>query len=163
MVNNLGVDAIFLPGLTPRQASASLYLFRIIVNASAIAVYRLHGIGPSLSRYCRNEPVRPPRAPLLSSRRLLRVCTTARDSPSAGRIHQFEVVSGAEARTSGLPEADLATDYIRVHLPRPVPADGGVRLMIERPGEEAAQVELSPSRREGCHRPARKASEPPVT
>lgn len=31
----------------------------------------------------------------------------------------FEVVSGAEARRSGLPEADLATDYIRVHLPAP--------------------------------------------
>ncbi|HEX3529912.1 MAG TPA: hypothetical protein VH988_22860 [Thermoanaerobaculia bacterium] len=46
---------------------------------------------------------------------------------------KFEVVSGAEARTSGLPEADLATDYIRVHLPRPVPAEGGgVRLMIEK-------------------------------
>jgi hypothetical protein len=51
---------------------------------------------------------------------------------ASSRPLQFEVVSGAEARTSGLPEADLATDYIRVHLPRPVPADGGVRLMIEK-------------------------------
>jgi hypothetical protein len=44
----------------------------------------------------------------------------------------FEVVSGTEARASGLPEADPATDYIRVHLPRPVPAEGGVRLLIEK-------------------------------
>ena len=44
----------------------------------------------------------------------------------------FEVVSGEEARKSGLPEADLATDYIRVHLPRPVPPEGGVRLLIEK-------------------------------
>ena len=51
---------------------------------------------------------------------------------ASSRPLQFEVVSGAEARTSGLPEADLATDYIRVHLPRPVPADGGVRLLIEK-------------------------------
>ncbi len=51
---------------------------------------------------------------------------------ASSRPLQFEVVSGAEARTSGLPEADLATDYIRVHLPQPVPADGGVRLMIEK-------------------------------
>lgn len=45
---------------------------------------------------------------------------------------QFEQVSGAEARRSGLPEADLDTDYIRIHLPRPVPQDGGVRLLIEK-------------------------------
>src|SRR5215207_316841 len=31
----------------------------------------------------------------------------------------FEVVSGTEARASGLPEADLTMDYIRIHLPRP--------------------------------------------
>jgi hypothetical protein len=45
---------------------------------------------------------------------------------------KFEQVSGEEARRSGLPEADLATDYIRIHLPRPVPAGGGVRLLIEK-------------------------------
>jgi hypothetical protein len=50
-----------------------------------------------------------------------------------GETLHFEVVSGAEARTSGLPGADLATDYIRIHLPRPVPLDGGqVRLLIEK-------------------------------
>jgi len=45
---------------------------------------------------------------------------------------RFEQVSGEEARRSGLPEADLDTDYIRIHLPRPVPRDGGVRLLIEK-------------------------------
>jgi hypothetical protein len=45
---------------------------------------------------------------------------------------QFEQVSGEEARRSGLPEADLNMDYIRIHLPRPVPPDGGVRLLIEK-------------------------------
>jgi hypothetical protein len=49
----------------------------------------------------------------------------------------FEVVSGEEARKSGLPEADLATDYIRVHLPRPVPAEGGIRLLIEKTYKDA--------------------------
>ena len=44
----------------------------------------------------------------------------------------FEQVSGEEARRSGLPEADLDTDYIRIHLPRPVPQDGGARLLIEK-------------------------------
>jgi hypothetical protein len=44
----------------------------------------------------------------------------------------FEVVNGAEARASGLPEADLEMSYIRIHLPRPVPAEGGIRLLIEK-------------------------------
>jgi hypothetical protein len=47
------------------------------------------------------------------------------------------VVSGAEARKSGLPEADLDTDYIRVHLAHPVPAEGGARLLIEKTYKDA--------------------------
>jgi hypothetical protein len=49
----------------------------------------------------------------------------------------FELVSGEEARASGLPEADLAMSYIRVQLPHPVPAEGGVRLLIEKTYEDA--------------------------
>ncbi len=50
-----------------------------------------------------------------------------------GEALRFEVVSGEEARRSGLPRADLDTDYIRIHLPRPVPPGGGqVRLLIEK-------------------------------
>ena len=56
----------------------------------------------------------------------------------------FEVVTGEEARASGLPEADPATSYIRVHLPRPVPAEGGVRLLIEKTYKDAQSY-----RREG--------------
>jgi len=52
--------------------------------------------------------------------------------PATAQPLVFEVVSGEEARKSGLPEADLATDYIRVHLPRPVPPEGGIRLLIEK-------------------------------
>lgn len=44
----------------------------------------------------------------------------------------FEVVSGEEARARGLPDADLAMSYIRIQLPRPVPEDGGVRLLIKK-------------------------------
>jgi len=56
---------------------------------------------------------------------------------ATSQLLQFEVVSGEEARKSGLPEADLATDYIRVHLPHPVPPDGGVRLLIEKTYKDA--------------------------
>jgi len=52
--------------------------------------------------------------------------------PATSQPLPFEVVTGAEARASGLPEADLDMSYIRVHLPRPVPAEGGVRLLIEK-------------------------------
>ncbi|HTI36749.1 MAG TPA: hypothetical protein VL484_04250 [Vicinamibacterales bacterium] len=44
---------------------------------------------------------------------------------------KFEQVSGAEAKSSGLGDADPATDYIRIHLARPVPTGGGqARLRI---------------------------------
>jgi hypothetical protein len=51
---------------------------------------------------------------------------------STSQVLTFEEVSGEEARRSGLPDADLDTSYIRIHLPRPVPPDGGVRLLIEK-------------------------------
>lgn len=44
----------------------------------------------------------------------------------------FTVVSGEEARATGLPDADPEMSYIRIQLPRPVPRDGGVRLLIEK-------------------------------
>lgn len=49
-----------------------------------------------------------------------------------GLALRFEVVSGAEARRGGHPEADLDTSYIRISLPRPVPKDGEVRLLIDK-------------------------------
>ena len=50
-----------------------------------------------------------------------------------GEALRFEQVSGEEARRTGLPDAELDTDYIRIHLPRAVPPQGGqVRLLIEK-------------------------------
>src|SRR3954453_15199414 len=45
---------------------------------------------------------------------------------------KFEQVSGAQAKESGLSDADPESDYIRVQLARPVPADDGqarIRIM----------------------------------
>lgn len=51
----------------------------------------------------------------------------------SGQELRFEVVSSEEARRTGLADAEAGTDYIRIHLPRPVPPDGGqVRLLIEK-------------------------------
>ncbi len=49
-----------------------------------------------------------------------------------GRPLPFGIVSGAEARAGGHPEADLDTPYIRIVLPRPVPRDGEVRLLVDK-------------------------------
>jgi hypothetical protein len=48
----------------------------------------------------------------------------------------FEEVSGAEARQSGLADAELDVRYLRIHLPRLVPPEGGVRLLIEKTYED---------------------------
>jgi hypothetical protein len=49
-----------------------------------------------------------------------------------GERLRFEVVSGKVAREWGLPRADTTGEYIMVHLPRPVPTDGEVRLLIDK-------------------------------
>src|SRR4051812_32563550 len=44
---------------------------------------------------------------------------------------KFEQVTGAQAKAHGLGDAELDSEYIEVHLARPVPADGGqARLRI---------------------------------
>lgn len=51
---------------------------------------------------------------------------------------KFEQVTGAQARAHGLDGADLETDYIEVHLARPVPPDGGqARLRIVKTYKDA--------------------------
>lgn len=48
-----------------------------------------------------------------------------------GEPLQFEIVSGEEARKDPLmADADAGTNYIKVHLARPVPKDGQGRLII---------------------------------
>lgn len=51
---------------------------------------------------------------------------------ATGQPLPFEEVTGEEARTSGLPDADLSMSYIRIRLPRPVPQEGGIRLLIDK-------------------------------
>jgi len=48
----------------------------------------------------------------------------------SGEALAFDVVSGTEAKRGGHPTADVDTNYIRIRLPRPVPAEGEVRLRI---------------------------------
>ncbi len=61
------------------------------------------------------------------------VATDERVSDRAtGLPLKWEVVSGAQARAEGHPAADLETDWIKVHLARPVPRDGEARVLIDK-------------------------------
>ena len=51
---------------------------------------------------------------------------------ATGEPLDWEIVSGKDARAGGHPEADLETEYLKVHLARPVPAAGGARLLIDK-------------------------------
>ena len=56
---------------------------------------------------------------------------------STGQPLKWEIVSGKAAREAGHPAADLDTEYIKVHLPRPVPSGGEVRLLIDKTYKDA--------------------------
>ena len=62
---------------------------------------------------------------------------------STGLPLKFAQVSGESAKTTGLPEADAASDYIRVELAHPVPADGGeARILIQKTYEDAKSYRI---------------------
>jgi hypothetical protein len=51
---------------------------------------------------------------------------------ATGRPLPFRVVSGDEARREGMADAEPDVFYLRIDLARPVPEEGGVRLLIEK-------------------------------
>jgi len=66
---------------------------------------------------------------------------------STGKDLQFEVVSGKEAKSSGLVSDKTADDaqFIRVHLPGPVPKRGLTRIRIIKTYADAASYYLKDS------------------
>ena len=52
--------------------------------------------------------------------------------PATGQPLRFEEVDGNTARSHGLADADPDARYIEVALPRPVPANGEIRVLIEK-------------------------------
>jgi hypothetical protein len=63
---------------------------------------------------------------------------------SSGKELQFEVVSGKEAKSSGLvsPDTKDEAQFIRVHLPGPVPKGGETRMRIFKTYTDAASYYL---------------------
>jgi hypothetical protein len=54
-----------------------------------------------------------------------------------GQPLEWEVVSGAQARAEGHPTADLETEWLKVHLARPVPPGGEGRVLIDKTYKDA--------------------------
>jgi hypothetical protein len=54
-----------------------------------------------------------------------------------GQQLKWEVVSGAQARKEGHPTADLETEWLKVHLARPVPKGGEGRVLIDKTYKDA--------------------------
>ena len=54
-----------------------------------------------------------------------------------GQPLKWEIVSGAQARAEGHPTADLETEWLKVHLARPVPKGGEGRVLIDKTYKDA--------------------------
>jgi hypothetical protein len=54
-----------------------------------------------------------------------------------GQPLKWEIVSGAQARKEGHPTADLETEWLKVHLARPVPKGGEARVLIDKTYKDA--------------------------
>lgn len=50
----------------------------------------------------------------------------------SGKELKWEVVDGAQARKNGLRNADLDTEFLMVHLARPIPDGGQARILIDK-------------------------------
>jgi hypothetical protein len=57
--------------------------------------------------------------------------------PANGKPLKFAEVSGAEAKANGFADAELDTRYLQIELPRPVPKEGEIRLLIDKTYKDA--------------------------
>lgn len=108
------------PALAQNRAEDAYTRYELLAPATASfkIVYDVSAVSPG-ARYFFNP---------------IRIGSEASDESvidmASGKPLPFEVVSGAQARESGLTNADLQGQYIRVTLARPVPEGGEARLRI---------------------------------
>ena len=57
-----------------------------------------------------------------------------------GEELKWEIVDGEEARNNGLVRADLDTEYLMVHLARPIPDGGQARILIDKTYNDAKSI-----------------------
>jgi hypothetical protein len=111
------------PSTTPRQTQSDDYTrYELLDPASASfrIVYEVTATTPG-ARFFWN-PIR--KGSVASNESV--------SDPSNGKALKFIEVSGAEAKVNGLGNADLDTRYIQIELPRPVPKEGEIRLLIDK-------------------------------
>jgi hypothetical protein len=63
-----------------------------------------------------------------------------------GQALRFEVVGGNAARAGGVAGAAADAQFLKVHLPRPVPAGGEVRLLIDKTYRDPASYTVEGDR-----------------
>jgi hypothetical protein len=63
-----------------------------------------------------------------------------------GQALRFEVVDGNAAKAGGVAGAAADTQFIKVHLPRAVPPDGEVRLLIDKTYRDPASYSIEGDR-----------------
>jgi hypothetical protein len=115
-------DEVFLPTTTTVQSEADEYT-RYELQAPETASFKIYYEVTATTAGAKSfyNPIR--KGSVASDESVY-------DAMSGKPLH-FEVVSGTEARKDTLmPDADLATDYIKVTLARPVPEHGQGRVVI---------------------------------
>jgi len=115
--------AALAQGAAPRQTSAGEYTRYELLGPSTGMFHILYEVWATTpgARYYFN-PIR--KGSIASGESVYDKAT--------GAPLKFTEVDGAAARASGLAGADTGSHYIRVELPRPVPAGGVSRILIEK-------------------------------
>lgn len=111
------------PASLPRQTQADDYTrYELLDPASASfrILYEVTATTPGAAHFW--NPIR--KGSVASNERVT--------DPASGQPLKFVEVSGAEARTNGFSNADPDTRYIQIELPRPVPKEGEIRLLIDK-------------------------------
>jgi hypothetical protein len=119
-----GVTPAVKPAVAPPPAEADEYTrYELLAPETSQfhILYEVTAIAPGATVYF--NPIR--KGSIASGERVIDRMT--------GEQLRFEIVSPQEASRAGLAGAEPGTNYIQIHLPRPVPPEGGqVRLLIEK-------------------------------
>ena|SRR6266480_1789808 len=131
----------------PETAKDSLYFPSAVIQTEADEYTRYELLAPEISTFKIYYEVTATTAGAKFFYNPIRKGSTATDEnvydAMLGSPLHFEVVSGAEARKDPLmPDADLATNYIKVTLARPVPEHGESRVVIDKTYKDAKSYYL---------------------
>jgi hypothetical protein len=131
-----GQDASRLAPMAPRQAQSDDYTRYELLDPSSASfriLYEVTATTPGARHFW--NPIR--KGSVASNENVT--------DPVSGLALKFTEVSGAEARAHGLGDADLDTRYIQIELPREVPKNGEVRLLIDKTYKDEKSYFVEPA------------------